>query len=59
MNSTVKTILKIVAIVMAIAAVAAAVFGVVTCLKKKKAKREPEITVFPDEYADYADIDVA
>ena len=44
---------------MAIAAVAAAVFGVVTCLKKKKAKREPEITVFPDEYADYADIDVA
>lgn len=58
MNSTLKTILKIVAVVMSIAAVVAAVFGVVTYLKKKKAQREENVTVFPEEYADFADVDV-
>lgn len=61
MNSTLKTILKIVGIVLAIAAVVAAVVGVVTLLKKKKDAFpvEDEVAVLPEEYADFADVDVA
>ena len=65
MNSTIKTILKIVGIVLAIAAVAAAVYGAVTLLKKKKKDAFPvddepaeePVDELPDEFADFADLD--
>ena len=61
MNSTLKTILKIVGVVLAIAAVAAAVYGAVTLLKKKKKSDFPvddePVEELPDEFADFADLD--
>ena len=59
MNSTLKTVLRIIAIVMAIAALVAAVVGVVTYLKKKKAEPEFVVSDFPEEFEDFADVDVA
>lgn len=61
MNSTLKTILKIVGVVLAIAAVAAAVYAAVTLLKKKKKSDFPvddePVEELPDEFADFADLD--
>ncbi len=52
MNSTMRTVMKIVTIVLSVAAAAAAVFGVVYYLTKGEGKK---YTNFPSEFDDYED----
>lgn len=52
MNSTMRTVLKVVTIVLSVAAAVAAVFGVVYYLTQGEGKK---YTSFPSEFDDYED----
>lgn len=52
MNSTMRTVLKVVTIVLSVAAAVAAVFGVIHYLTQGEGKK---YTNFPSEFDDYED----